>query len=190
MFAPDPPSSPISHSRPSTFTVTTPAAPFGVAAVQLPRSNAAAVLHSTATFSFTPVASPPYPLSSEASTSSTPVDATVARTHRFASRRKGIASLPAEILELIEAEILLSAHEEDVPRSLVDALEKSGLYGDEEGVSGWKRICLCGERYVETGDVVRCRERVLVEVRSEEVKLTFSLACFHTTPMAFTGDNY
>lgn len=131
--------------------------------------------HPNATFSFTPVASPPYPLSSEASTASTPVDAIVARAHRFASRRKGIASLPAEILELIEAEILLSAHEEDVPRSLVDALEKVGLYGDDEGMPGWKRICLCGERYVETGDVARCRERVLVEVRSKEVKLPFLL---------------
>lgn len=130
------------------------------------------MLNPAATFSFTPVVSPPYPLSFEASSSSTPVDVTDARAHGFASRRKGIASLPAEILELIEAEILLSAHEEDVPRSLVDALEKAGMHGDEEGMPGWKRICLCGERYVETGDVVRCRERVLVEVRGEEVKLS------------------
>lgn len=116
--------------------------------------------------------SPPYPLSFEASTSSTPVNLAAARAHGFASRRKGIASLPAEILELIEAEMLLSAHEEDVPRSLVDSLEKAGMHGDDdEGIPGWKRICLCGERYVETGDVVRCRERVLAEVRSEEVRV-------------------
>lgn len=169
LFAPDPPSTPIFPSLSSTFTVTTPAAPFTVAAVQPTGLNAASVLNPTATFSFTPVVSPPYPLSFEASTSSTPVGAAAARTNGFASRRKGIAALPAEILELIEAEMLLSAHEEDVPRSLVDALEKAGLNGDDEGTSGWKRICLCGERYVETGDVVRCRERVLAEVRSEEV---------------------
>lgn len=67
-------------------------------------------------------------------------------------------------------EVVLSAHEEDVPRRLVDSLESAGLYGEEEGgFPGWKRVCLCGERYVETGDVMRCRERVLTQVKSDEV---------------------
>lgn len=172
LFAPDPPPSPSSQCFSSSFTVTTPAAPFATAVAEV-AGLGVTTFNQSAEFSFTSVGSPAYPLFTT-STSSTPLDQSSTSvpvgTWRSASQRKGIAALPAEILELIEAEILLSAHEEDIPRSLVEALEKAGLSGEEEGgPSGWRRICLCGERYVETGDVLRCRERVLTDSKSDEV---------------------
>ncbi|KAI5838532.1 hypothetical protein DFP73DRAFT_530875 [Morchella snyderi] len=82
------------------------------------------------------------------------------------SNRKGISSIPMEILNLIETEVILSAHEEDVPRTLVDAIDQSASSNGRQShptLPGWRRICVCGERYEETMDVMRCREKVMAE---------------------------
>jgi hypothetical protein len=89
------------------------------------------------------------------------------------SNRKGISSVPIEILNLIETEVILSAHEEDVPRTLVDAIDQSASSEGRQthsSLPGWRRICVCGERYEETMDVMRCREKVMAEVSGREVR--------------------
>lgn len=81
---------------------------------------------------------------------------------------------------MIEVEIRLNAHEEDVPRSLAEVLERAGMKegGEHSHFPGWRRICVCGERYEETLDVVRCREKVMAQVGGKDVGYTilFSVA--------------
>lgn len=103
----------------------------------------------------------------------TAVSPTVRSGKESDSNRKGISSVPMEILNLIETEVILSAHEEDVPRTLVDAIDQSAPSEGRQAHSslpGWRRICVCGERYEETMDVMRCREKVMAEVSGREVR--------------------
>ncbi|KAL7273656.1 hypothetical protein RUND412_003468 [Rhizina undulata] len=86
---------------------------------------------------------------------------------------KGLCSLPPELLGLVEEQVRLLTHEEEVPRTLIGRLEpilrESGA--DPDSGEGWRRLCMCGDRYTSADELERCRKEILSQVVSSETQL-------------------